>query len=60
MEKGDFSHFAEIHSQMAVAVSRWQALENKLADHPLPTDVAAAEFADLPWAKQRRSWELDF
>lgn len=52
MEKGDFSHFAEIHSQMAVAVSRWHALENKLADHPLPTDVAAAEFADLPWAKQ--------
>lgn len=57
MEKGDFSHFAEIHSQMAVAVSRRQTLENKLADFPLPQEVSAAEFQDLSWAKQEEDLE---
>lgn len=57
MEKGDFSHFAQIHAQMVAAISRRQALERKLADAPLLQDVLISEFKELTWAKDEQDLE---
>ena len=51
VEKGDFSYFADIHSQMVTAIARRQALELKLEGVPLPQEVHVSEFKDLPWAR---------
>jgi len=51
MEKGDFSHFEQMHAQMMVAISRRQALEKKFEAVPLPENVSISDFKELPWAK---------
>lgn len=51
LEKGDFSHFFEMHSLMVAAIERRRALEDSLEKSTLPENVSFAEFKELPWLK---------
>jgi carboxyl-terminal processing protease len=51
MGKGEFSHFRQIHSLMAQAVFRRQALENQRTEVTIPDKVSLTEFKDMDWVK---------
>jgi carboxyl-terminal processing protease len=51
MEKGDFSHFEQLHAQMVTAIGRRQSLEKQVASVQLPDNVNISEFKEMPWAK---------
>lgn len=54
MEKGDFSHFYEIHAGLVSAITRRQGLEKQLENAALPQEVSASEFKTLPWAQNEQ------
>ena len=57
MDRGDFSHFNQIHELMVAAVVRRQDLENNLANKQagkgatlvLPNKISALEFKEMDW-----------
>lgn len=57
IEKGNFSHFFEIHSEMVNAIRRRQRLEKLFEETPLPQDVSISKFKDLKWAQTEEELE---
>lgn len=49
--KGDYTVFYQIFSQLDAAVARRNRLEAKIANHELPKQVKSDEFKDLPYAE---------
>ncbi len=49
--KGDYTTFYQIFSQLDIAVARRNRLEAKIANHELPKQVKSDEFKDAPYAE---------
>lgn len=50
MDKGDFSHFDQIHKLMVTAIARRQDLEDNQVSAVLPDNISVAEFKEMDWA----------
>jgi len=51
MNRGDFSHYNQIHKAMLPAIERRKRFEEQLESAPLPENVNVSEFKELDWVK---------
>lgn len=51
IKKENFSHFEDLHNEMAPVVERRNVIEKRIVNEPLIENVKASDFKDLTWAE---------
>lgn len=54
LRNGSFTTFETIHTVMLSAIERRNAIEKKIQNSPLPSNVQPIEFKDLTWSKSEK------